>query len=67
MFIIYIFYNPIKNNREMGVLINKEKEPNLYKQVIKEVESIKQDSIPDKTIIRTQEKILTPQNPINGF
>ena len=37
----------IKNNREMGVLIKKEKDPNLYQDAVKEVNSIIQDSIQD--------------------
>ena len=35
----------IKNNREMGVLIKKEKDPILYQEAVKEVNSIIQDSI----------------------
>lgn len=57
----------IKNNREMGVLIKKEKDPLLYQDAVKEVYSIIQDSIPDIKEESFKEEIKKEEQDLNGF
>lgn len=57
----------IKNNREMGVLIKKEKDPNLYRDAVKEVNSIIQDSIQDIKKDSFKEEKSKVEQGSNGF
>ena len=57
----------IKHNREMGVLIKKEKDPNLYQEAVKEVNSIIQDSILDIKKDSFKEEISKIEQNSDGF
>ena len=51
-----------KNNREMGILIDKTTDGSIYSEILKEVESIKHDSEKQKTFVNEDKKqqIMTP-------
>ena len=57
----------IKNNREMGVLIKKEKDSKLYQDAVKEVNSIIQDSIQDIKKESFKEEKSKAEHGSNGF